>query len=459
MGRMVPQQHAYWFRTSQQVDHYEAYLPHPLTGWTPKIQAETVARGHEAAARLAATSARIAGTPEAALSLARADGIASSRIEGIISSLKEVSLWDTAHPRAQSQRSGRLVDGASRIAVAAHAVGDNRHEPMRADDLLALHKTLFEDAGADFNTGRFRTGPVWIGSSASSLPSRARFVPAPHPDVPALVGDLLAWASSRQCMAAAGPVGAAAVAHAQFETIHPFEDGNGRVGRAFMHACLARHALYPAPLPVSAAIDARRPAYLDALTTFDSYLGGPDDDERSDSVTVMIEWTATAVEIACAYAEAVANEVDACVRQATSMRPGTARRAVMDQLVSSPAAAVPDLAARLGLPPRTTQRAVRRLEDDGLVRVSKERSRGEPLIVEIPSLIDIVDTRTALLTTLWQQADDGQAPDAAIAQHEIIPRVELREPAPAGTCPHIGVRSQVRCVLPLGHNGPHRYVR
>ena len=459
MGRMVPQQHAYWSRTSQQVDHYEAYLPHPLTGWTPRIQAETVVRGHEAATRLAATSARIASTPEAALCLARADGIASSRIEGIIASLREVSLWDTARPNSQARRSGRLVDGASRISVAAHTVGNNRHEPMRADDLLALHKTLFEDAGTDIDAGRFRTGPVWVGASATNLPSRARFVPAPHGEVPALVDDLLAWASSRQCMAAAGPVGAAAVAHAQFETIHPFDDGNGRVGRAFMHACLARHSPYPAPLPVSAAIDARKTAYMDALASFDSYLGGPDDDERSQSVTIMIEWAATAVEVACAYAEAVADEVDACVRQAASMRHGTARRAVMDQLISSPAAAVPDLAARLGLSPRTTQRAARRLEDDGLVRVTRERSPGEPLVAEIPSLIDIVDTRTALLTALWQQTDNGQAPDSATALHDIVPRVELSQPAPAGTCPHIGVRSRVRCVLPYRHNGPHRYVR
>ncbi|WP_420439965.1 Fic family protein [Candidatus Poriferisodalis sp.] len=459
MGRMVPQQHAYWFRTSQQIDDYEAYLPHPLIGWTPILQAETVARGHEASTRLATTSARIASTPEAALCLARADGIASSRIEGVIASLREVSLWDTARPHSQAQRSGRLVDGASRIAVDAHSVGSNRHVPMRAGDLLALHKTLFEDTGADINAGRFRTGLVWVGSSATNLPSRARFVPAPHAEVPALVDDLLAWVSSRQCMAAAGPVGAAAVAHAQFETAHPFEDGNGRVGRAFLHACLARHSPYPAPLPVSAAIESRKTAYMDALASFDSYLGAPDDDERSHSVSIMIEWAATAVEVACAYAEAVADEVDACVRQAASMRHGTARRAVMDQLIASPAAAVPDLAARLGLSPRTAQRAARRLEDDGLVRIAQERTPGEPLVAEIPSLIDIVDTRTALLAALWQQTDNGQAPDAATAFHDIAPRVELPQPPAAGTCPHIGVRSRVRCILPSGHNGAHRYVR
>ena len=416
VGRKVPQRYVYWFRGAQQTDSYEAYLPDRLVGWTPRFGIETAVRGQEAAARLASVSAVVSRAPEAALCLARADGIASSRIEGIIASLKEVSLWDTKRSRPADPPSGNLAEGAAHIAAEAHRIGLDRSRSMRTDDLCAMHKMLFKGTVQEFNPGQFRTEPVWVGSRAVSLPSRARFVPPPHANVPALVDDLTAWASSRQCVAAGGPVGAAAVAHAQFETIHPFDDGNGRVGRAFIHACLARHTTYPAPLPVAAAIDARKAAYMDALAAFDGYLGSPDAEERSYAAAVMIEWMSTAVEVACAYAETIVAAVRTCSQQAAAMRPGTAQRALMEQLIAAPAATVPDIAARLGLSARSAQRAARQLEADGIARVTHDHSPGAPLIVEIPSLLDLVDRRAALLDALWQQADDGHTPEAAIWQ-------------------------------------------
>ena len=468
MGRMVPQQYKYWFRTSQLVDDYEAYLPDRLSGWAPRCGPETVIRSQEAAARLGSISAAVSRSPESALCLARADGIASSRIEGVIASMRAVSLWDTVRSRPDDwpfdAESNAVADGAAKITASAHRVGSERDRPMGVDDITSLHTALFRDTVQDFNPGRFRIGPVWIGNRALRTPSRARFVPPPHAEVPGLVEDLIGWVNSRECLAAGGPVGMAAVAHAQFETIHPFEDGNGRVGRAFMHACLARHAHYPAPMPISAAMSSRKAEYLDALRAFDGYLGGPDDDARAEAASVVIEWVSTAVEVACAYAECILAAVRECERQVDPLRAGSARRAVMEQLTSSAAAAVPDLAARLGLTARTAQRTVRRLESDGLVRVTRERRFGGSLVAELPSLLAVVDERAPLLDALWRQADDGRSPDA-----DLIPAY-LTETAPdaaaaeasasqAGRCEHIGVRSGEPCILGAGHSSPHRYRR
>jgi Fic family protein len=112
--------------------------------------------------------------------------------------------------------------------------------------------------------GMLRTAQNWIGGNAFN-PGRAEFVPPPPEHVSGLVEDLAAFLNRTDLPA----VVQAAIAHAQFETIHPFADGNGRVGRALVHVVLRRRGLSPRfvpPVSLVLAADAKR--YIAGLTAF-----------------------------------------------------------------------------------------------------------------------------------------------------------------------------------------------
>ena len=131
------------------------------------------------------------------------------------------------------------------------------------DDLLAIHATLM--AGDErARPGRLREEQNWIGGRLGN-PSDAAFVPPPEDLVGPLLEDLVAFIARDDLPA----VAQAAIAHAQFETIHPFIDGNGRVGRALIHVILRRRGAATRFVPpVSIVLAARPAAYVDGLTAF-----------------------------------------------------------------------------------------------------------------------------------------------------------------------------------------------
>ena len=131
------------------------------------------------------------------------------------------------------------------------------------DAIRAMHRVLLREDAPEI-AGELRTEPVWIGGREDS-PRDALFVP-PHQDqVKELLGDLEAFMARTDIPALAH----AAVAHAQFETIHPFGNGNGRTGRALVHVMLKKHRLSRGTaLPVSAGLLAQATTYFTALDDY-----------------------------------------------------------------------------------------------------------------------------------------------------------------------------------------------
>ena len=112
-------------------------------------------------------------------------------------------------------------------------------DPITLDMLLEVHRLLLEGSRwLEEHGGRIRTVQNWIGGSGYN-PCSAAFVPPPPEEVPALLDDLVAFCNDDGLPALAQ----AAVAHAQFETIHPFVDGNGRAGRVLIHLVLRRRGV------------------------------------------------------------------------------------------------------------------------------------------------------------------------------------------------------------------------
>jgi Fic family protein len=135
-------------------------------------------------------------------------------------------------------------------------------DTVDAAAILAMHRALMA-AQPRHTPGEFRTEPVWIGGG--STPVGATFVGPRHHLIPAAISDLIEFAQRADTPA----LPQIAVAHAQFETIHPFTDGNGRTGRALVQAMLRNKALTRRlTVPVSAGLLADTGAYFAALTTY-----------------------------------------------------------------------------------------------------------------------------------------------------------------------------------------------
>jgi Uncharacterized conserved protein len=193
--------------------------------------------------------------------LLRAESVASSRIEGL--ELSQRSLARALFDPAAARGTARLVAGNVLAMQAAIRLGDER-DALTVEDIVSVHRTLLRDTDDDEIAGVVRDRQNWIGGRLNS-PIDAEFVPPPPDRVEGLLEDLAAFIN-RDDMPA---IVQAAIAHAQFETIHPFIDGNGRVGRCLIHVVLRRRGLTPHVVPpVSIVLATNGKAYVAGLKAF-----------------------------------------------------------------------------------------------------------------------------------------------------------------------------------------------
>ena len=261
--RWTPRPEILGERRARRGGSYKAYVPDPVAQVDPALPSSLLplVLGAEEAARAIAE-----GVPDSlnletlARQLLQAESVASSRIEGhLISHRRLAKAAFTGASDVNAQAVLGNISGMERaIAVA------RRPRVLTTPDLQAIHRAMFEGTGDERRAGLIRTEQNWIGGEASS-PIEAEFVPPPADDVPALLGDLCAFCSRDDLP----PVLQAAIAHVQFETIHPFHDGNGRVGRALIHIVLRRRGVTGRILPpMSLVLAARADDYVKGLTSF-----------------------------------------------------------------------------------------------------------------------------------------------------------------------------------------------
>lgn len=147
------------------------------------------------------------------------------------------------------RRHGEAVEVLGNIAAMESAVDlASRPEKFGLEDLCSVHRTLMDSSSVPEIGGIVRTDQNWMGGSSFN-PCSAAFVPPPPEHVADLLRDLLEYINGDEH----SPLVQAANAHAQFETIHPFADGNGRTGRALIHVVLRRRSLAPRFVPPSAS--------------------------------------------------------------------------------------------------------------------------------------------------------------------------------------------------------------
>jgi Fic family protein len=233
--------------------------------------------------------------------LLRSEAIASSRIEGITPSPQQVALAELAHEESVRGVSEQAQLVANNITVVGTATNELvKTKLVTTEHVVELHRALLPD---DTHQG-LRKVQNWIGGS-DWHPIEAAYVPPKHEEVPDLMSDLVDYMNG----AAHSPVVQAAIVHAQFETIHPFADGNGRVGRALIHTVLARRGLTSAALlPDSLVLATLRNRYVDGLSSY-RYDGEPQSKYERASVRAWLETFTEATVVAADNARMLMQQI------------------------------------------------------------------------------------------------------------------------------------------------------
>ncbi len=237
--------------------------------------------------------------------LLRSEAIASSRIEGLQVSPQQVGLAEVAEE--ESLTAENVNRTAKKVAANISALRRATHELADANRLSVagvegLQTLLLAD---EPHLHGVRDVQNWIGGS-DYHPLAAEFVPPAPPLVPALVADLVAYMNGGDH----APLVQAGLVHAQFETIHPFRDGNGRVGRALIHTVLVRRGLTrQAILPISPVLLTRSQEYVQGLTDY-RYSGPATSAQGQQGVSQWLRVFLQAVGTAVTQAEEFATSLE-----------------------------------------------------------------------------------------------------------------------------------------------------
>jgi Fic family protein len=346
------------------LDHVDTSIP-PLIAELPVPLDAPLAAELETAVREIVVLDNAYGTilePLAAL-LLRTESVASSKIERIEASTADFAR--AAHGTRSNPSATAMVSATKALTAMIRTV--DRTGDIDLSLVTSAHALLMaDDAHEADHAGHLRDVQNWIGGSDHS-PRAALYVPPPPDRVPDLMRDLIVFSNRHDAPALAQ----AAIAHAQFESIHPFTDGNGRIGRALINAVLRRRDVTSRiVVPLASALVAHRDRYFDHL---DAY--------RSGDIRPIVSGFAHASEVAAVESQASAlrlAEIPDEWRSLTgSVRAGSATARLLALLPTHPALSTSDAGDLIGGPTSGVYDAVERLHEAGVLRPLTDRKRDQ----------------------------------------------------------------------------------
>ena len=368
-------------------------MPDPIREWDAPLAARAADAVAEATAALGDLQSSAAGLDLETLAapLLRSEALGSSFIEGLRASNKRLAL--AAYEPRIADGAARSVLGNLRAMERAVEIGVETRR-FTLEDLLTIHRTLLEGTSEQRYAGLIREDQNWIGGRGVS-PRDAAFIPPPEDRVRGLLDDLVDFINLDDIPA----IAQAAVAHAQFETIHPFGDGNGRAGRCLIHVVLRRRRITPVvvpPISVVLATNARR--YIAGLTDFrdgrvDDWIGSFADTTTAAAAATKRLWNQ------------IADLLQTLVERAGRPRADSVARKIILGLPAQPVVSAETAADRYGVTPTAARSALNSLEDKGVIvppRVGRRRDR-EWISDELFQLLD------AFEHDLGEPADGGRA--------------------------------------------------
>jgi Fic family protein len=326
-----------------------AWVPDALSRQRFDVGIKTARLTEQAAAAVVTAATRSSRFESIASMLLRTEGVASSSIEGLRTPLAEIAAAEIGDSRNHTATS--IADNLTAVVDALTTTDRD----VTVDDIHDWHRRLMGQSGdlASEMIGAFRVAQSWIGGTS---PRDAAFVPPPAELVPPLMQDLVDFLNAEDL----DPVTQAAVAHAQFETIHPYGDGNGRIGRILIGWILVRRLDIRLPPPVSVFIARDPGGYLAGLTMF-----------RLGQLDVWVDWIAAALRHSSESATVLMSRSEALVDQwqerVRHVRQDAAAHKVIGMLGEYPVVSSERVADRLGVSERAARAALVVLSEHGIL--------------------------------------------------------------------------------------------
>ena len=330
----------------------EATVPPLVADWEIALSPSTIRRTADAAAAVRSTGRRGSGQSEVvARLLLRTEGLASSAIEGLQASATDVCLAESVGAAAPGGPTASWV--ADNLAVVTSAL---RHRgELDVPTLLAWHRRLMRHTATldEHQIGVWRSTLGWVGGASPRL---AAHVAPPAELVPSLMDDLMAFAARDDL----DPITHAGVLHAQFETIHPFADGNGRIGRVLVGWLLARRLDVEVPPPVSGQMARDVGGYQAGLTLY-----------RQDAHDRWVAWFADAVAAAADAAADTLTSIDGLVgrwrQDLAGLRSDATARRIVELLPAHPVISASLVVREVGVSHRAAAGALAELARRGVL--------------------------------------------------------------------------------------------
>jgi Fic family protein len=356
-----------------------AYLPNPLPPpieWSTELVAELSA-ADRAVGRLVGEGRRLPNPHLVIRPFVRREAVLSSQIEGTQATLGELLAAEAGAPVDRSPADLREV--GNYVTALEYGIERLRDLPLSLRLVRELHEILMRGVRGDAATpGEFRRIQNWIGP-AGSLPSEATFIPPPPDHLMACLAD---WEKFLH-VETLPPLVQAALAHAQFEAIHPFLDGNGRVGRLLITLLLVAKQVLPSPLLyLSAWFAATRPEYYRHLSQIT-------EEGRWE------QWLSYFLRGATEQAEDAVERIERLDSILSQWRfqlgsaPSRFPERILDLFAENPFWSVGRVAARLGIAFTTAQRAIDRLKEAGFVTLADEARRNRVYCAR--AILEILD--------------------------------------------------------------------
>jgi Fic family protein len=349
---------------------YEAYVPDRLVGRGIFLRGTTaadVADAERAVQRLNRETRSLVDSEAVARLLLRAEAVASSKIEGLEVGGRRLLTAQVVAALGEDPSDTTATEVLNNIEAMRWAVDSLADvKQITVDHLLGIHERLLAGTSLQGHAGELREQQNWIGGSSYN-PCSAAFVPPPWERVRDLLEDLCEFCNGEELPA----IAQSALAHAQFETIHPFIDGNGRTGRALIHVILRRRGLAPVVVPpVSLMLATWSQDYVSGLTAT-RYRGDALSPEAVDGLDSWIGLFASATTRAVADAETYeqrVTEVQAAWREALGkVRANSAVDVLVNALPGAPVITVRSAAALIGRSDQAVNEAIPRLVDAGVL--------------------------------------------------------------------------------------------
>lgn len=348
---------------------YWAFVPDPLP---PTIDVSwDLARELSAADRAVSELAGRARTlPNPHLLIGpflRREAVLSSRIEGTRASLSDLFFFEAAG--VVEPRHSDVQEVANYVHALEFALARMRELPISLRLIREMHARLMEDVrGEDKSPGEFRDKQNWIGPKDCAL-ADATYVPPPPAEMHQALHALEAYIHAPSPFP---PLMQLALVHYQFEAIHPFLDGNGRIGRLLITLSLCADGLLPQPLLyLSAFFERHRDAYYDGL------LAVSQSGQWLDWISFFLRGVEEQARDAIRRSDRLFTLRETFRRKLQTVRASALPLQLLDDLFSFPAVTVPRAAERLGVTYSAAKQIIKKLADSGVVVeiTGKQRNR------------------------------------------------------------------------------------